>query len=237
MTRDNEALKNLIASNRRALQALDDNLALMNAKLEPDDRDDQKRAPYFYGAQGADEENGILLGPAPNREFIGRIVTDPDAAFVWTHVLAVQRTTSPADAVGDRGFMGIWEGAGGANAKNPPNVDLGFVDEGTGRVLYTSERQTPGNTEEDGQLISGALFGIADMFNPRRGGFTAGVINEWAGGNGPNFAKQLPVEVLIPARSVISVRAKPLAIDTAGASSASRVPRVYVTLLGYKVEA
>lgn len=231
-----EELKNLVASNKRLLQHLDAQIDYLRLKLEVDRSDKHGRMPFFYSAVGEDGENGILLGPAPNREFVGRISIEEDAPFVWTHVLAAQRFTSPVSTVGDRGFMSIWNGAGGAPAKNPLNVDLGFIEEGSGRILYQSERQNPVSGPDDtGLLVSGAVFDSTGMHPAGLGGFAASVVTQWAGGKGPNFAKELPAEVVLPANDVVSIRAKPQAIDTGGADSASRSPRLYVTLVGYKV--
>lgn len=226
----NAGLKNLIAANRWLLQQLDTQLALLREHLDVDRRDRLNRHPHFYSALGEDGQNGILLGPGPAREYTGKVRIDPDSPFMWTHVLVAQRFEAPVDKVADRGFMGVWRGAAGTEADAPPTVDLGFIDQGAGRVLFQSERQSPdGGPDAADTLVTGALFDLAGMHRVSGGGFSDGIVNQWAGGLGPNFGLKLGAEVALPPNDVIEVRAKPSFID-------ERLPRVYVTLLGYKVD-
>ncbi len=221
----------MLAAHKQALQLLDQRIATANKLIEADDEEERiPDYPYFYGVIGEDGEDGIPLFPGPNREYIGKIQIQADAPFVWTHIQTCLRYTNPA-AQGPQSFMSIWSGADGRDEREVPSVSFGLVEEGSGRVLFQSNRRGPdGNGNEvETQLIDGNVFDTINLHDMDDVGSTTG----WPTGNGPITVMNLPVDVLLPDNDVITVKARPTYVDRAvgGAPEA----RLYVTLLGYKI--
>jgi hypothetical protein len=225
-----EVLKNLIATSRRQLQLLDKETALLRKLVDADHVPDDSNYPYFYGAVGEDGNEGITVDAGiagPVREVTGRVIVQSDAPFVWTHVAMAQRHINPTE-IGDSATMGVWMGSGGTFlTTNPNNIDIGFVEEGSGRVLFQSDEIDPvSGANEIGKLVSGASYNTAGMY----GLYGGGVLNEVAGGNGPNYVFPLPRQTMLPANDVVLVKLRPNNTDFN-----SNDPRVYVTLIGYKI--
>lgn len=221
--------------------------------------------PYFYTMVGQDDEPGVACvdtsppTPAPsglsarvnNSTFEGLIKIQSDAPFVVTHILACMRidigkiSQSPygggAITAADS-FIGLQSniqpnGLGNAFALQvSPDVDLGFVEQGSGRQLFQAEELdlTLPNANNRNILLSPPYFNTMRLFGPAAGS-GAGV---HSAGPGPNFAFPLVSEEMLPANDVVRVIVRPTYLNSSLYNLPGPTPqawRVFVTLLGYKI--
>lgn len=192
---------------------------------------------------------GPVSAEVDNRTFEGRIKIQSDAPFVVTHILTCQRldigkvsgdvVTTYAFPGLQNAFVGIQSGAPdpftfGANAGNlasAPDVDLGFIEEGSGRQLFQAERldvSVAGNSNNKEQLLSPTFFNSTRLFR-------SGVGSD---GHGPNFAFELTTETLLPPNDVVRVLVRPTFYNNFSLDASPTEPiawRVYVAFLGYKI--
>jgi hypothetical protein len=232
MTESNnlDAAKLMLAAHKQSLQLLDQRIATVQKLITADEELERlPDYPYFYAAMGEDGLDGIPLFPGPNREYTGKIEVQADAPFVWTHIQACLRYTNPL-ALGPSSFVSIWGGADSRDERYPPSVSLGFVEEGSGRVLFQSDRREVGvgGNNVDTSLISGNLFDVVNVHDMDDVGTTTG----WSAGNGPLTVMNLAKDVLLPENDVVTVRARPSYVERFGEDPDARL---YVTLLGYKI--
>lgn len=250
MVTELEAAKAAVESNARSLQLLDDRIACLQKLLEGTD-EDVGQYPYFYGAIGADDLEGIRLGPLAganaqrNQVYEGRIEIQEDAPFVWTHILTAYRNTDPAN-LNINSFQGIFYSAEELSTLFD-GIHLGFIERGSGHELFQAELLSPAiaaatspfNLALDrnivGQVPVGSTLNTPSFYPPPFFGVgpASGGPFDQSAGTGPNFAYPLSKEVLLPASGVMTVQAK------IGMNSIPGVvadpPRVFVTLLGYKI--
>lgn len=247
--------KALIAANKQHLQLLNQQVQaledLLAARQGPGYWEDGVY-PYFYTAVDQNDEPGILCDPQQsavldNVGFEGRIKIQSDAPFVVTHILTCQRqdigkiSTSPfpnpynvpTAFLGFQGIMGGGPGTGPTSPGRAPNVQLGFIEEGSGRQLFQSEEYNPAlatNSNNKEELLSPNFFDSTNMFCLSADGlaFT---------GHGPNFPFELVSEMELPPNDVVRVMARPEFPGLGeNATPSDPVPwRVYVTFLGYKI--
>lgn len=219
------------------------------------------QSPYFYGAIGRDGQPGViigdqaeqptfapLIGAEPRRNWYGNIQIQNDAPFVWTHLMATacvetkySRTANPEQFPTTYGAFGAINGSGRPRgSRTLPRLDIGFTETSSGRVLYQSNRFDPPTTS--GELLPAALFDTMREFQIRGSNAAvsgAAFYSAMDSGHGPSTLFELPAEVLIPKNGVVEVALQTLGIyndflNTEG-SYASQLPRVFVTMLGYKI--
>jgi hypothetical protein len=221
----------------------------------------QGRNPYFYGALGADGEPGVLLGDQTTtppfqptlsdwtrRHWTGTVQIQNDAPFVWTHLAVTGAfqvdVTSDADA-SFRSISQFVSVAGSSRTVTPPErfprVDLGFVETGSGRVLLQARRVDPQRNLEEAPLLPPGLFDTQRLFEINVTPTSQFAANYTVSdqGHGPSSFFPLPDEVLLPVNGVVEVSAHPRGQyneSLAGEGVSVRIsPRVYVTLIGYKI--
>lgn len=219
--------------------------------------------PYFYGAVGVDGKPGILVGDqalqppfapltgngaVPIRYWRGTIQIQNDAPFVCTHVMAtasLETEYSPTNqtrrSTNYTSFFSV-NGLGGSRDVvnvRAPRMDIGFVEGASGRVLFQSNFYDPPN--RIGELMPIDLFDVMREFNPR--GFalaTASTAYTAADtGHGPSTLFEVPDEEFLPKNGVVNVTLQSLGwynnFNNTLGSYGRTTPRVFVTLLGYKV--
>jgi hypothetical protein len=220
---EREQVKEMIAASKRAKSLLDRRLLDLKGLVADEEErgmfEHIKEYPYFYGAMGSDGQPGILpsdqfvdttdidavAGRGSFRDLsVGTVQLQEDAPFVWTHVAAMRD--------GDANLDG---------------VQLGFIENGSGRVLFQAETL---KTKGDGELLESEWFttqreyaGAAPLSS-----VTLGLIlstpGAYAQGHGPCALFELPAETVLPVNGTVTVQAR---------STGS--PRLYVALVGYKV--
>ena len=217
--------------------------------------------PYFYGVLGRDGLPGVVIGDqsttaaqaTPNplhgsedrRIWTGVIQLQNDAPFVWTH-MAVTGTffvpTATAGVAANPAYRPFITTSGKELMKPQnfrfPRLDIGLIEVGSGRVLFQADRFDPPDTR--GELIPTTLFDVMRHFRPNAiVSPIADVIESSAGapGHGPSTMFELPAEVELPKNGVVEVQARAQQAFNAFTSSGPTlyIPRLYVTLIGYKV--
>lgn len=220
---------------------------------------EEGRNPYFYGAQGEDGLPGILVGdqviaptfnPAlsaePARHWKGTVRIQSDAPFVWTHTLMTasfqvdyRSPTVPLTSTYN-GFVSL-SGLGiNTFSQRMPRFDVGFTEVGSGRVLYQAQRFEP--PDVTGQLVPASMFDVMRLYcplvAPRGTAVTQYTVSDM--GHGPSTPFELSNEVQLSANDVVEVSLRPLGPYNGGAEGSGELsyryqPRVFVTLLGYKL--
>lgn len=185
--------------------------------------------------------------------FTGYVRLQSDAPFIWTHVLVCQAfpeldigteylktdpPTQPFSGIQRAGTpgnqVGVWvpppDSPVPGKVTTPPIVELGFVDDASGRILFQANRQL-----EQGHLMPGEMFDTVSLFPdfPDDDFDKAGSNSP---GHGPRMTARLPCEVTLPANGVLRVMAKPSFYDfIQDDNDYLRASRLYVTLVGRKV--
>jgi len=246
MTRDIDELKGLLEANKRALQILNQQIAALSPGPDPTEAREAGRFPYLYAVVDGDGEPGVrVVDPVATsivsslderRDFRGQIVIQSDASFVVTHVLTALRadvgriSSFPFVAGGNEGlatFLGIQGGGPSLDgaARSAPDVELGFVEVGSGRVLFQAE-ESAGTTRVTDALLTGEFFNSTRLF----------AINQVNSvGHGPNTPFDLVSECLLPPNDVIEVIVRPTFYNNLSDANGVVPWRVYVALLGYKI--
>jgi hypothetical protein len=205
----------------------------------------QSKSPPFILPSGAEDDT----------RFTGMVQIQEDAPFVWTHIMATGRVEVPYEdeqlvqenqqpsRTQPFPFVSL-SGLSPAGNSLFPKFDLGFVERGSGRVLFESQRADrllAGNPNDKNQLLPSTLFDTQRVFFAN-GGSNANVegVSAAAPGHGPSSAFELPAEVLLPQSGTVEVQVRPLGLwnqaqDLGGGVSLRLAFYVYVTLCGYKI--
>lgn len=228
-----EAALSLLATSKRNLQLLDEQIATLQEgrrAVEPaDDVSSEHRTSWLGVIDDDDSSNGINLGTigAPgaaenlgwNNPKTGKIRNQQDAAFVCTNIMLAVRLGDLSPAADN-----ISENANFISFSGDPLVMpmLRLTDGNTGRNLVT------GLTT--GTLAVGQTSAPVDL---DRGAVPFSYLSSIRPGFGADVRNKLFSEFTIPRSGVVSVEVFNLGIEL-GVTTNS-FARVYVTLFGYKV--
>ena len=219
------AARDLLASTRRTLQLVDDELVKVRdgrvAVETASDVSTEHRVAWFGATDDNDRQNGIQVFDATigsptgfDNPYRGTIRVQEDAAFVCTRVMVAMRVNTGLEDPVEYPFGRFTENPQSNNQNPHSDIFIRLVDGNTGRNL------TPG-------ISTGP-------FDRDRGVIPLSFLSSIRFGLGPNWKNSIFSEFTIPRAGTVRVEAYNLAPQTPPGFTTNN-ERLFLSLYGYKV--
>ncbi len=226
-----QAARELLTTTKRNLQLVDAQLQILQGGRvgvqSADDVSSEHRAMWQGAVDANDGSNGILIGSGDlatsfgfNNPKYGIIKNQEDAAFVCTSILVAQGFATEDS---DQDVTTIVEDGDGAagDVSLGDNYLLRLTDGNTGRSLIAGM--------STGTVVAGMTLPPIDL---DRGVVPFSYISSFRGGRGADYKNKLFSEFTIPRAGNVRATVYNMGVWR---NDNTRIMRVYVSLLGYKV--